>query len=325
MAAVKLAAAHIDENGRATGGKAGDQTGREVCVRAYYVHSKGWRVLRPRSAAAADMIAQDAQAACDNPHIGYDQNQRESLYTAAEPYGFNCAKVKTNCETDCSALVRVCCAYAGIDLPNFTTVNEAQVLLDSGAFVELTGAKYINQSTYLRRGDILVTRTKGHTEIVLTDGNKAGVTTATTTRVLQNGMSGSDVKALQQKLIKAGYSCGPYGADGDFGDQTEMAVRRFQTQHGLAVDGQAGPKTIAALDKLLAAQTEPDNPAYVEIKNGNCYVRSEPDTDGEIRGVALEGSKLVYGGKKDNGWLAVVYKDRPGWVSGKYGRLVSDR
>ena len=325
MATVKLAAAHIDERGKATGGKAGDQTGKEVCVRTYYVHSKGWRVLRPKSAAAADMIAQDAQAACDNPHIGYDQDQRESLYAAAEPYGFNCAKVKTNCETDCSALVRVCCAYAGIKLPSFNTSNEAQVLLDSGKFKELTGSKYTSQSTYLRRGDILVTRTKGHTEIVLNDGNKAGVTTVTTTRVLKNGMSGSDVKELQTKLIRAGYSCGPWGADGDFGDQTEMAVRRFQTQHGLAVDGQAGPKTMAALDKLLAAQTEPDNPAYVEIKNGNCYVRTEPSTDGEIRGVALEGSKLIYGGKKDNGWLAVVYKDAPGWVSGKYGKLVGDK
>ena len=325
MATVKLAAAHIDERGKATGGKAGDQTGKEVCIRTYYVHSKGWRVLRPKSAAAADMIAQDAQAACDNPHIGYDQDQRESLYAAAEPYGFNCAKVKTNCETDCSALVRVCCAYAGIKLPSFNTSNEAQVLLDSGKFKELTGSKYTSQSTYLRRGDILVTRTKGHTEIVLNDGNKAGVTTVTTTRVLKNGMSGSDVKELQTKLIRAGYSCGPWGADGDFGDQTEMAVRRFQTQHGLAVDGQAGPKTMAALDKLLAAQTEPDNPAYVEIKNGNCYVRTEPSTDGEIRGVALEGSKLIYGGKKDNGWLAVVYKDAPGWVSGKYGKLVGDK
>lgn len=45
--AVKLAAANIDERGKATGGKAGDQTSREVCVRAYYVHSKGWRVFRP--------------------------------------------------------------------------------------------------------------------------------------------------------------------------------------------------------------------------------------------------------------------------------------
>lgn len=39
--------ASINENGRATGGKSGDQTGREICVRSYYKYSKGWdKVLR---------------------------------------------------------------------------------------------------------------------------------------------------------------------------------------------------------------------------------------------------------------------------------------
>lgn len=324
--AVKLGAAHIDERGKARGGAAGDQTGKEVCVRAYYVHSKGWRVFRPKDPEAAKKIAQDAQWACDNNCIGYDQDQRNTLYTVSQPLGFNCSKVKTKCETDCSALVRVCCAYAGIMLPNFNTENEPSVLLNSGAFVEMTGAKYTGQSAYLRAGDILVTRVKGHTEIVLTSGSK--VETATVAplvlgdRILKNGMSGSDVKQLQTDLIKLGYSCGPWGADGDFGDQTEMAVRRFQTQQGLAVDGQFGPKSLAALNKLLAAQTVPAEPKYVEIVHGNCYVREEPSIDSGIRGVALEGTKLIYTGKQDGKWLSVVYKDRAGWVSNKYGKLV---
>lgn len=39
--------ASINENGRAAGGKSGDQTGREICVRSYYKYSKGWdKVLR---------------------------------------------------------------------------------------------------------------------------------------------------------------------------------------------------------------------------------------------------------------------------------------
>ena len=39
--------ASINESGRATGGKTGDQTGREICVRSYYKYSKGWdKVLR---------------------------------------------------------------------------------------------------------------------------------------------------------------------------------------------------------------------------------------------------------------------------------------
>lgn len=39
--------ASINESGRATSGKSGDQTGREICVRSYYKYSKGWdKVLR---------------------------------------------------------------------------------------------------------------------------------------------------------------------------------------------------------------------------------------------------------------------------------------
>lgn len=173
MATVTLAAAHIDERGKANSGKAGDQTGKEVCTRNYYVHSKGWRVFRPIDPEAAERIAKNAQAACDNSKIGYDQYQRDTLYELSAPYGYDASKVKTNCETDCSALVRVCCAYAGIKLPNFNTSNEASVLLASGAFKELTGSKYTTQSAYLKRGDILVTKTKGHTEIVISNGSKA--------------------------------------------------------------------------------------------------------------------------------------------------------
>lgn len=43
----KIVHASINESGRATGGKTGDQTGREICVRSYYKYSKGWdKVLR---------------------------------------------------------------------------------------------------------------------------------------------------------------------------------------------------------------------------------------------------------------------------------------
>lgn len=34
--------ASINENGKTTGGKSGDQTGKEICVRSYYEHPSGW-------------------------------------------------------------------------------------------------------------------------------------------------------------------------------------------------------------------------------------------------------------------------------------------
>lgn len=172
---VIIGSARIDENGHAHGGAAGDQTGKEVSMQNWYNHSKGWRVFRPYKYEIGEKIAEDMEAACNNNYIGYDQYERNSLYKVAEKVGFACSKVKTKCETDCSALVRVCCAYAGIMLPNFRTSDEPEVLLKSGFFKELTGAKYTQQSTYLRKGDILVTKTQGHTVVVLTNGKNADV------------------------------------------------------------------------------------------------------------------------------------------------------
>ena len=44
-----VGSARIDENGKTSGGKAGDQTGKEVCTQAYHMHSKGWYALRAKS------------------------------------------------------------------------------------------------------------------------------------------------------------------------------------------------------------------------------------------------------------------------------------
>ena len=170
--AVKIGSARIDENGHAKGGKVGDQTGKEVSTQSWYKHSKGWRVFRAKNPALAEKIARDMQWACDNNNIGYDQGQRNTLYNVSKPLGFNCKDVKTKCETDCSALVRVCCAYAGIMLPNFRTTTEPSILLNSGYFYEMKGKQYTDSSDYLMRGDILCTKTQGHTVIVLNDGSK---------------------------------------------------------------------------------------------------------------------------------------------------------
>lgn len=162
--AVIVGSARSDENGGAYNGKAGDQkSGKEVSTQNWYKHSKGWRVFRAKDANKAAMIAKAMRDACNNDQIGYDQWNRNTLYTYAEKVGFDVSKVTTACETDCSALVRVCCAYAGImGLPSdFRTGNMPANLMKTGQFVELVGSKYTDQSTYLGAGDILVTKTNG--------------------------------------------------------------------------------------------------------------------------------------------------------------------
>lgn len=335
MATVYVGCASIDENGNACGGVAGNQSGRELRKQVYYVHKKGWRVFRARDPAVAAAIARCMSAAIANRHIGYDQRERNSLYKYAGPFRFDVSKVVNACETDCSALVRVCCAYAGVVLPDFNTTTQAARLLNSGAFVELTGSKYQSQSLYLGAGDILVTKTQGHTVVVLNEGSKYEGTVyradyALGGRIVRYGCEGSDVKLLQESLISLNYDLGIWGADGDFGDCTELAVRAFQTMAGIEVDGEVGPITLEALSKALdalnAARAEG---ATVTIAGGDCFIRTAPNTDGAKLGVAKRGTILPYGGQTDDstGWLLVQYTPDGsitpvnGWVSGMYGRL----
>ena len=59
------------------------------------------------------------------------------------------------------------------------------------------------------------------------------------------GSRGDEVRQIQTKLKRWGYYSG--NIDGIYGTQTLNAVKYFQRKNGLAVDGIAGPKTLAAM------------------------------------------------------------------------------
>lgn len=63
----------------------------------------------------------------------------------------------------------------------------------------------------------------------------------------KNGSSGTEVKKLQQSLIDAGYNVGSSGADGIYGSNTAAAVKQYQQDNGLTVDGVAGEQTLGKL------------------------------------------------------------------------------
>lgn len=83
---------------------------------------------------------------------------------------------------------------------------------------------------------------------------------------LRYGSEGPAVKELQTNLIKLKYSCGEAGADGDFGNGTEAAVRAFQKDHNLVVDGIVGTATKEAIQKALK---ELETPKFNTLRNGN--------------------------------------------------------
>ena len=274
---IKVGSARIDERGHAHGGRAGDQSGKELSTQNYYKHKKGWVVLRPKTAEQANKIAKDMLYACANHHIGYDQYQRNTLYNIAKDVGFNCSLVNKNCETDCSALVRVCLAYAGIDVENFRTYNQKNVLLKSGQFTDVTSKVNTSTGKGLCIGDVLVTKTSGHTVVVVSGATKRGETTTfTNARVgefqkaynadyrgkltVDNKLGPKTQEAVSKVVLKAQENNRPnvtkfvqkyVGADidGKYGQKTEEAVKAYQKKHGLTADGHAGPKTITTIIK----------------------------------------------------------------------------
>lgn len=182
MATIMIGSARHDENGKYTGGAKGDQlqksstndTVGEVSMQAMYTHTKGWYILRPTSVDVANKLAAAMKTACNNANIGYSQSDRTGVVTK----GIN-TTVKTN--TDCSALVRACIKHVtGKDVGNFTTANEILALTNSKLFTN-AGA-YVNQTkTPVYDGDVLVTKTKGHTAIVVSGNARRTTTTASTT------------------------------------------------------------------------------------------------------------------------------------------------
>lgn len=176
--AVYVASARIDENGKAHGGKAGDQTGKEVSSQKWYDWSdenkgESWVLVRCNGTDMRKKIAKCMRDAYINDLIGYDQYQRDSLYNAVKDKGFDVNTLEKAVECDCSSLVRVCVCYAGVDCPNFRTTNQASVLVKTGFFTKTTKDKYIHSPDYLLEGDILVSNVQGHTVVVLNDGAKA--------------------------------------------------------------------------------------------------------------------------------------------------------
>lgn len=300
--AVKVGSARHDENDNLKGGKAGDQTGIEVSKQNWYLHKKGWVVIRAKSAEAREKIAQDMEWACENPNIGYDQSQNYTLYNEAKKYGFNCSMVKIPCETDCSRLVRVCLAYAGIHVNTFYTGDEVDVLKKTGKFDILTSDKYCKSSEYLLRGDILCTKTTGHTVVVLTNGSKVD-------EALKDGSTGDRVVELQNDLNKLGYPDDSYNAlkvDGKFGAKTEQAVKTLQKYNGLKVDGICGPKTWAKIEELLKAK-----PKQIEALR-TLIVHKAPKS-GSAAKTKLKKGAVVEWSYMENKWLYLPRWN--GWIT----------
>lgn len=118
-----------------------------------------------------------------------------------------------------------------------------------------------------------------------------GETTQTTERnYLMKGDIGAAVKTMQLMLIDLGYSCGSSGADGDFGTNTDKALKKFQKVNGLEVDGKYGSASKAKLVALHNAKA---------AGTGNSASKAPAYTVGKIYTTAVDNLRVRKGAGTD--------------------------
>lgn len=169
-----------DENGKYSGGAAGDQTGTEWEIRTWY--NRPWNcVLRHPDRNVGNMLADLARKAAQNNMVGYDQNQRGTYWQHLKASNYDPAQITIKCEADCSSGVAANVKAAGYRLGIKALQNVSadcytgnlRAALKAAGFEVLSASKYLTSDAYLLPGDILLYEGH-HTATNLDTGSKAG-------------------------------------------------------------------------------------------------------------------------------------------------------
>lgn len=207
-----------NEYGKATGGRTGDQTGREICVTSYFVPAYGWdcalRYEGSEQAPAPTGPEKPAEGATAPQTPAYRPGDRymvqpgDTLWGIAERYLGDGSRWHD--------------LYAYNNLPS----TEIHI----GDVIELPPADWTENSE--------MPEPSPAPDPEPGDGDLPQ---------LRRGSTGQAVKVLQILLRRAGYPLPIYGVDGDFGAETEKALCDYQRAQGLTVTGTTTPVTWEAL------------------------------------------------------------------------------
>lgn len=166
-----------DERRKYSGGKAGDQTGKEWQIRSWY--SRPWSCVIRFPANIREWLALNAEKAAKNNLIGYDQSQRLTYYDHLKASNWDASKITVACEADCSSGVSANIIAAGYKLgieklKKFNKSNTTSTLRAAckavGAEI-LTDPKYLKNDEYLLRGDLIL-KDGSHVATNITNGSK---------------------------------------------------------------------------------------------------------------------------------------------------------
>lgn len=266
-----IAHSSIDENGKIAGGKAGDQTGKEICIRTWY-DKPFTQVLRIENKEVREQFANNMIDCANNDNVGYDQGGRNTILTEAEKVNFDFTKISNKCESDCSSLATVCILGAIYKIfgkdeylkakavlvvsGNCATTSTLPSRLQKLTVIKVTlytSTAYTRGTSKAIYGDIY-NKPGSHVVCYIDDGKK---------RVNNDNFS-QEVQDWQNAAIKDGFKFPKYGADGEWGEECESVAEKaivkkritytyrnltkiVQKTVGVEVDGKFGKNTRSAV------------------------------------------------------------------------------
>jgi GH24 family phage-related lysozyme (muramidase) len=129
------------------------------------------------------------------------------------------------------------------------------------------------------------------------------------------GWKGPGIADVQKALTALGYNVGPTGIDGIRGKYTIAAIRKYQQDRGLKVDGDAGPETVTALNKDISAN--PDKFKSI-TKSSPSDIKQSPGSSGSTAIGATPDMDTLEMIKTFEGFVPTAYWDHKQWSIG-YG------
>lgn len=286
-----------DENGKYTGGAAGDQTGTEWEIRTWY--NRPWNcVLRHPDRNVGNMLADLARKAAQNNLVGYDRNQRGTYWQHLKASNYDPAQITIKCEADCSSGVAANVKAAGYRLGIKALQNVSadcytgnlRAALKNAGFEVLTDSKYLTSDVYLLPGDILLYEGH-HTATNLDTGSKAGSSTPSTPisgdtytvrsgdtlseiaaawgvsvsdLAAYNGISNPNVINVGQVIKKPGTSTPPASTGNTIVRDGQIHANNFSGA-GIETDGIRGANTKKAGIKVLQTALNLDYKAGLTV------------------------------------------------------------
>lgn len=172
-----MAAARIDERGRISGGKDGDQTGEEVMVQRYsnFRINCVLRYTGTDTYYIRNRIVRSAVGIATNNKIGYNQLRRTTSFSEIKKLGWKLKAIPKMglCATDCSEMAAICVNIAFLKevVPSWNYTGNQKANMRKLGFSDVTGAVNLQTGEGLLPGDILL-RESGHTAIYIGSSKK---------------------------------------------------------------------------------------------------------------------------------------------------------